>query len=298
MRAVDGVGRRRANRPEHVQRARRRRDHRGRGHRVRAAGARRAARRWSPVGTRPGPAKASPTRPTRRKASASATSCGCEPGGYEIRIVGQSSDTNLQASPTVFVRYDTWENAVRAVNPDARTPLPNALGVAPAAGVTPDQLVRRVDAVSTDLEALTRSRRRDQGARGRAGEQVVPRDLPPLRAGRPARDRALLPDRHPAEGAQPHPAARHRRPLVASWCVRSCCRCSSWSASGSPSARCSTCPLSFQRIGSIPLQFDALSVIGWGVGILVLGLASSWFSARRVLRLEPVEALSGGGTGS
>ncbi len=43
-----------------------------------------------------------------------------EPGGYAIRIVGQSRDTNLQAIPTVFTRYGTWEQAVRAANPDAR----------------------------------------------------------------------------------------------------------------------------------------------------------------------------------
>ena len=57
-------------------------------------------------------------------------------------------------------------------------------------------------------------------------------------------------------------------------------------------------PLSFQRVGSIPLRFDALTVIAWAIGILLLGIASSWFSARRVLRIEPAEALSGGGVGT
>ena len=41
-------------------------------------------------------------------------------------------------------------------------------------------------------------------------------------------------------------------------------------------------PVSFQRIGSIPLHFDGTAVLGWGLAVLVLGLASSWFSARRV----------------
>ena len=49
-----------------------------------------------------------------------------EPGGYRIRIVGQSLDTNLQATPTVFAPYGTWEAAVQAGNPDAEPPLPNA----------------------------------------------------------------------------------------------------------------------------------------------------------------------------
>ena len=79
------------------------------------------------------------------------------PGGYRIRIVGQSSDTNIQATPTVFVRYPSWEQVVLTTNPDARTPLPNALGLAPEPGVSPDQLVARVDRTSPDLEALTRA---------------------------------------------------------------------------------------------------------------------------------------------
>ena len=47
-----------------------------------------------------------------------------EPGGYTIRIVGQTRDSNLQASPTIFTRYGTWEQTVKSVNPDAREPLP------------------------------------------------------------------------------------------------------------------------------------------------------------------------------
>ena len=39
-------------------------------------------------------------------------------------------------------------------------------------------------------------------------------------------------------------------------------------------------------------------MIAWAIGILLLGVASSWFSARRVLRIEPAEALSGGGVGA
>lgn len=53
-------------------------------------------------------------------------------------------------------------------------------------------------------------------------------------------------------------------------------------------------PLSFQRAGSIPLSFDTLAVGAWALGILALGLLSSWFSARRVLRIDPAAALTGG----
>jgi putative ABC transport system permease protein len=56
-------------------------------------------------------------------------------------------------------------------------------------------------------------------------------------------------------------------------------------------------PVSFQRVGSIPLRFDAGAVLGWGLAVLSLGLFSSWFSARRILRIEPVAALTGDGVG-
>ena len=58
-------------------------------------------------------------------------------------------------------------------------------------------------------------------------------------------------------------------------------------------------PLSFQRVGSIPLRFDAAAVLGWGSAILVLGvveLAGSRPGAS--LRIEPAEALTGGGVGT
>ena len=124
------------------------------GYEKRSLGAR---ARLSPAATPPPTVRASPTRPTRRRASTSVTWCAVEPGGYRIRIVGQSRDSNLQATPTIFARYGTWEAAVQAANPDAEQPLPNVLGVAPVPGVTPDELVQRIDAVSNDLEALTRA---------------------------------------------------------------------------------------------------------------------------------------------
>ncbi|HEX7520863.1 MAG TPA: ABC transporter permease [Acidimicrobiia bacterium] len=220
-----------------------------------------------------------------------------EPRGYAIRIVGQSRDTNLQAIPTVFTRYGTWEQAVRAANPDARTPLPNAMGLAPAAGVSAHQLVTRVDAVSNDLEALTR---RD-AARKAPGVAQVSRSflvifllyglVVPLVIGlfflivtlQKARTLTLL----RAIGARSKTLvwALLQQVLVVV-------------GLGVAIGTLLYLPLSFQRVGSIPLHFDVTAVVGWGLGILVLGVASSWFSARRVLRIDPMEALSGGGLGS
>jgi putative ABC transport system permease protein len=39
-------------------------------------------------------------------------------------------------------------------------------------------------------------------------------------------------------------------------------------------------------------------VVFWAVTLLVLGVVSSLFSARRVLRIDPLEATTGAGVGS
>jgi putative ABC transport system permease protein len=219
------------------------------------------------------------------------------PGGYRIRIVGQSSDTNLQATPTVFVRYPSWEQAVLTANPDARTPLPNALGLAPEPGVSPDQLVARVNRTSPELEALTR----EDAASKAPGVAQVSRSflvifllyglVVPLVIGlffliitlQKARSLTLL----RAIGAR-------SRTLIWALMVQVLVV----SGLGIAMGTLLFLPVSFLRVGSLPLRFDVAAVAGWGLGILALGIASSWFSARRVLRIEPAEALSGGGPGT
>ncbi len=220
-----------------------------------------------------------------------------EPGGYPIRVVGQSSNTNLQATPTVFVRYGSWAQAVLTANPDARTPLPNALGVEPKPGVSPAQLVARIDGLSPELEALTRH----DAATKAPGVAQVSRSFVvifllyglviPLVIGlfflivtlQKARTLTLL----RAIGAR-------SRTLIWALILQVLVVVGSGIAIGT----LLYLPVSFMRVGSIPLQFDSTAVVGWGLGILLLGVASSWFSARRVLRIEPAEALSGGGLGT
>ena len=217
-----------------------------------------------------------------------------EPGGYRIRIVGQARDSNLQATPTVFTRFATWQASVRAANPDARTPFPNALGVAPEPGVTPEQLVERINAVSPDLEALTRA----EAAAQAPGVAQVSRSffvifllyglVVPLVIGlfflivtlQKARTLTLL----RAIGARSSVLVRA---LLTQVLVVV--------GLGVALGTLLFLPLSFQRIGSIPLRFDAVTVVAWAVVILALGLVSAWFAARRVQRIEPAEALAGGG---
>ena len=54
-----------------------------------------------------------------------------------------------------------------------------------------------------------------------------------------------------------------------------------------------------QRIvSSRPINRTALVTAAvLAVGILALGLLSSWFSARRVLRIDPAQALTGSAAG-
>jgi putative ABC transport system permease protein len=217
------------------------------------------------------------------------------PGGYRIRIVGQSRDTNIQATPTVFVRYPSWEQVVRTANPDARTPLPNALGLAPEPGVSPDQLVARVNRTSPELEALTRADAASQAP----GVAQVSRSflvifllyglVVPLVIGlffliitlQKAPSLTLL----RAIGAR-------SRTLIWALMVQVLVV----SGLGIAVGTLLFLPVSFLRVGSLPLRFDVGAVAGWAIGIMALGVASAWFSARRVLRIEPAEALSGGGS--
>jgi putative ABC transport system permease protein len=215
-----------------------------------------------------------------------------EPGGLPITIVGQARDSNLQASPTVFVPYATWEQAARAANPDAATAPPNALGVRPGAGVSDAELVRRINAISTDLEALTRA---DAAAKSPGVAQVSRSFLVifllyglvvPVVIGlffliitlQKTPTLTLL----RAIGAR---AGTLVRALFVQVAVVV--------GLGVALGTLLYLPVSQQRIGSIPLRFDAVAVLAWGAGILALALVSAAFAARRVLKIEPAAALSG-----
>jgi putative ABC transport system permease protein len=52
-------------------------------------------------------------------------------------------------------------------------------------------------------------------------------------------------------------------------------------------------PLSQQRIGEIPLRFQGGAVLVWWVVLSTLGLLSSLLAAKRVLRIDPIEATTG-----
>ena len=56
-------------------------------------------------------------------------------------------------------------------------------------------------------------------------------------------------------------------------------------------------PISVQRLGGITLRFETNAVIFWTILLFTFGVASSLFSARRVLQIDPVRATTGAGVG-
>jgi putative ABC transport system permease protein len=218
------------------------------------------------------------------------------PGGFEIEVVGLADDVQLNVAPTLFTSYDTWSEAVRSVNPDAGEPLPNVMAAAPADGVTADQLVENINDRSLDLDALTR----DDAAAETPGVAQVQQSFQlifllyglvvPCVTGlffliitfQKASSLTLL----RAIGA---PARR----LVASLLFQVVVMIGAGLVIGTLLYY----PLSQSELGGITLRFETGAVIFWSVLLLTLGVASSLVAARRVLRIDPIEATTGAGVG-
>ncbi len=219
-----------------------------------------------------------------------------EPGGLEIEIVGTASEVQLNAGPTLFTTEVTYFDAVTARNPDAGLPLPNVLALAPADGVTDAALVTAVNGISDDLDALTRADAADLTP-GVAQVQASFRIIFLLyglvvpcvtglfflivtfqKSGALTLLRAI--------GA---PAGR----LVSSLLVQAVVIVGAGFALGT----LLYAPVSQLRLGGIPLRFETAAVVGWAVALMLLGVGSSLVAARRVLRIDPVEATTGAGGG-
>lgn len=215
------------------------------------------------------------------------------PGGLEITIVGLARDVQLNAGPTLFATFDTYVDAVRSVNPDAGEPLPNVLGVSPADGVSASQLADNINDQSNDLDALERDRAADLTPGVSDIQQsfriifllyglVIPcvtglffLIVTLQKSGSLTLLRAI--------GA---PVSR----LVNALLIQAVLIIGAGYAIGLALYT----PVSQQRLGGIPLRFETTAVIFWAVLLLVLGVASSLVSARRVLAIDPIEATTGG----
>lgn len=219
-----------------------------------------------------------------------------QPGGFTVEVVGLADDIQLNVSPTLFVSYDTWSDAVQSVNPDAGKPLPNVMVAAPADGVSDAELVDNINDRSLDLDALTRS---DAAAETPGVAQVQQSFqlifllyglVVPCVTGlffliitfQKANALTLL----RAIGA---PARR----LVTSLLIQVVIMIGGGLILGTALYF----PVSQAELGGLSLRFETGAVAFWSVLLLTLGVASSLVAARRVLRIDPIEATTGAGVG-
>jgi len=212
-----------------------------------------------------------------------------EPGGYELTVVGLARDAQLQVSATMFVVYESYLESVAAGNPDAGEPLPNALGVTPADGVTADEAVAAINEASGDLEALTRAAAADR-APGVAQVQQSFRVIfllyglvVPLVTGL-----FFLIVTVQKQGALTllRAVGVSGRRLVSSLVIQVLVVLSLGLGLGIVAFGA----LTFVDVTSLSLTFQPTTVLLWCGILLVLGLISSVLCARRVLAIDPVTA--------
>jgi putative ABC transport system permease protein len=214
--------------------------------------------------------------------------------GPELVVVGLVEHGQLQVTPTLFASWDDYTAAVRATNPDATAVLPSVLGLRPAPGTTPDDLVRAVDAASEDADALTR----DQAATNTPGVAQVRQSFQvifllyglvvPLVTGLFF---LIVTFQKSAALTLLRAVGVARAALVRSLLLQVLLVI----AGGLVVGTALYWPLSQAKVGSITLRFDAGAVLRWSALLLGLGILSALFAARRVLRIDPIEATTGGG---
>ena len=218
------------------------------------------------------------------------------PGGFELAVVGLAEEAQLNVSTTLYTDVDTYIGAVQATNPDAGRPLPNILGVRSAEG-TPDEVTaEEVNGLSEQLDALTK----DDAAANTPGVDQVQQSFQIIfllyglvvpcvtglffliitfqKAGALTLLRAI--------GA---PASR----LVTSLLIQVVIIVGLGLLIGT----LLYFPVSQGTVGGLALQFDERAVLVWSVILLVLSVASAMVAARRVLRIDPIEATTGPGVG-
>jgi len=78
-------------------------------------------------------------------------------GGAKVTIVGLTERSQFSVQPTLFVTFDTYETLRRAANPDATSVPPSAVAVIPAKGVSPREAADAIAAAIPGVDAMTRS---------------------------------------------------------------------------------------------------------------------------------------------
>lgn len=215
-------------------------------------------------------------------------------GTESIEIVGLADNAQLQVTPTLFVEWPDYVASVTSANPDAGGVLPSAIGAAPVSGLDPATLAERINDSSEEADALTRQAAADETpgvAEVRQSFQVIFLLfglVVPLVTGlffliitlQKSASLTLL----RAIGAR-------SSLLVRSLMVQVVLVIGGGLAVGIALYA----PLSQAQLGDIKLSFDLRAVVLWSVLLLVLGLLSAIVSARRVLKIDPIEATTGEG---
>ncbi len=217
-----------------------------------------------------------------------------QPGGYDITIVGLAENINYQAATTVFTSFESYEASVRSANPGAKGVLPSALSVIPSSGFDENEVITRINSEVDGADAATR----DQAATTTPGVAEVQRSFQlifalyglvvPLVTGlfflimtlQKAESLTLL----RAIGAP-------SRWLISSILIEVVIVV----VAGLLLGTLAYLPLSSQNLGGIQLSFQGSAVVAWSAVLFVLALASAYFSARRVLRIDPLQATTGAG---
>jgi putative ABC transport system permease protein len=78
-------------------------------------------------------------------------------GGSPVTIVGLTKQSQFSVQPTLFVTFDTYATLRKATNPDATSVPPSAVAVIPEAGVAPRTVADAINASVPGVEAMTRS---------------------------------------------------------------------------------------------------------------------------------------------
>ncbi len=220
-------------------------------------------------------------------------------GGAEavrFTVVGLADEINYSVAPTLFTDFVSFEEAKLAVNPDATEVLPSAIAITLPDGADAGAVADGIEAAVDGVEALTRQ----QAVDGSPGVAAVTQSFAvilllfylvvPLVTGlfflivtfQKAGALTLL-------RAVGIPSGRLVRSLllqvvlvvVGGSIVATAIF--SFIASGSGGSR------------SLSISVEPTTVAATVGGILALALLTSAFSARRVLRIDPIEATTGAG---
>jgi putative ABC transport system permease protein len=215
-------------------------------------------------------------------------------GNEIVEVVGLAQNAQLQVTPTLFVQWPDYVAAVKSSNPDAGAILPSAIGAAPVPGLDPAALAERINDQSQEADALPKQVAADASpgvAEVQQSFQVIFLLfglVVPLVTGlffliitlQKSASLTLL----RAVGAR-------SGLLVRSLMVQVVLVIGGGLAIGIALYT----PLSQAQLGEIKLSFDVGAVVLWSVLLMGLGLLSAIVAARRVLKIDPIEATTGEG---